>query len=248
MFADEEEQSEPHQEANERVHGLVADRAQENMRADAGHAQRGDQQEPGPRVEDAQRRGAPALHRRGGAPAPAAHARVPRLQVPAAQEAHQARPARRRRRQEQAQAARRLQQQPGAGQEALPARAAQRGQRARGARAARAARLPRRRARLARVRLLLRGQRAAAPGPHGPVLHHGPAAAGAGRGRGGPGRAHHGHGVVRDGVVVVRLALRVLVHARRVRHAERDRRRQRLGRPHVLLLPQFVLERCAGRQ
>lgn len=86
IVTDQEEQPEPHQEANERVHGLVADRAQENMWADAWYAQRGNLKELGPRLEDAQRWGTPTLHRRGGEAQAATYARVPRLQVQATQE------------------------------------------------------------------------------------------------------------------------------------------------------------------
>lgn len=55
IVTDEEKQSQPHKEADERVHGVVSDRAQENMRTDTRHAQRRDLQEPWPRLENPQR-------------------------------------------------------------------------------------------------------------------------------------------------------------------------------------------------
>lgn len=85
-FTDQEEQSQSHQKANERVHGLVADRAQENLRAATGHAQRGNIEKARSPLENPQRRGAPAVHRRGREAPPAAHARIPRLQIQTAQE------------------------------------------------------------------------------------------------------------------------------------------------------------------
>lgn len=211
MSTDQEEQSEPHQAADERVHGVVADRASKNMRTDTRHAQRRDLKEPRALVEDSKRRREAAFHRRGGAAEATTYTRVPGLQVPAAQEDSQAgrpRPA------TSPQAAR-PQQQP----TPRPARACRTAARPAGGRVPHsprpAARVPDRCARFPRVRLPVHRH----PRRHGPQLvvqHHGPAAAPR-RLRSGPGCANR-HGVVRDGFFLLRLALRVLVHAGRVGH------------------------------
>lgn len=174
MSTDEKEQPEPHQEADERLHGLVADRAQKNMRANTRHAQRGDLQEPRPRVEDLERRREAALHRRGGETKAASHARVPRLQVQASQEDGQADAADRRRHETEAQTTGRQQQQQ-RGDQTTKSTRSYRPQRPGGnPRAARITSVSRRLPRLPGIRLLLRRQHAArADGPHGSVLHHG---------------------------------------------------------------------------
>ena len=87
---DKKEQPESHQAANERVHGLVADRAQENLRSPARHAQRRDQQEARSPLEDPRRGRAQALHRRGREAPTAPHDGVSRLQIQATKEDHQA--------------------------------------------------------------------------------------------------------------------------------------------------------------
>lgn len=69
---------------------MVPDRKAQDLRAAAGYAQRRDLQEAGQTLEDAVRGGTPALHRRGRAPAAAAHEGVPGLQVPPPQEGAEA--------------------------------------------------------------------------------------------------------------------------------------------------------------
>ena len=71
---DQEEQSQPHQAADERVHGVVADRAAQDLRDPARHAQRRDQQAARQALEDALRRRTPSLHRGGRTPPPPPHA------------------------------------------------------------------------------------------------------------------------------------------------------------------------------
>ena len=69
---------------NERVHGLVTWPASANGARQPQDAQLGDLQAPRRRLEASGRRREAAVHRRGEAPARAAHGRAPRLQVPAA--------------------------------------------------------------------------------------------------------------------------------------------------------------------
>lgn len=86
-----QEAEQSREEAHERLHGVVADRAEEDLRGAAGDAQRRDQQEAGQDVEDAVRHREEAVRRRGGEAASAAHPAVPGLQVQAAEEGQAAR-------------------------------------------------------------------------------------------------------------------------------------------------------------
>ncbi len=86
LLPDQEALAQPHQEADERLHGLVADREAQDHRDPAGHPQRRDLKVPGQEVEDAERGGARAVHPGGRAPQAAPPAGVPGLQVPAQEE------------------------------------------------------------------------------------------------------------------------------------------------------------------
>ena len=90
-LSDEEALAKPHQAADERLHGLLSHRAEEDNRDPARHTQRGGLQGAGQALEGAEQRGQGAVRPGGRAAAPPAHAGVPRLQVPAEEEARQGR-------------------------------------------------------------------------------------------------------------------------------------------------------------
>ena len=87
MIADEEAPAEPHQAADERVHGVVADGAAEDDRGAAGVAQRGDIEAARPCVEGDGGEGETAVRGRGGEAQTDAREGISGLQVQAAEEA-----------------------------------------------------------------------------------------------------------------------------------------------------------------
>ena len=72
--------------SDERLHGLVADRAAEDHRGHSRHAQRRDFQIPRQKMEDAVGGGSAALRPRGRKAQAFASARVSRLQIQAEEE------------------------------------------------------------------------------------------------------------------------------------------------------------------
>jgi len=86
LVADKKEQSEPHQAANERVHGVVADRAAQDMPRATGHAQRGDIEKARYALENPNRPTAETVHRRSRDAETDAPQRVSGLQIQASQE------------------------------------------------------------------------------------------------------------------------------------------------------------------
>ena len=84
---DQEAPAKPHQAANERLHGVVADGEEEDHRGDAGQAQRRDLQGAGEALEAPERRPAQPLCGGGRAAEDIAPEGVPGLQVQAEEEA-----------------------------------------------------------------------------------------------------------------------------------------------------------------